>query len=165
MYLFCELKKIVFCKYLFLRMASFWKFRVYKFQCQRKKNKKKTIESRDIQLMFLSRTTERKAGHDGKTVVIVWFWKKVELDQHFLCIFFFVYFREIWTLRILSVYLFSRMSFKRTFWFYLILQNRLNSHNTRKNINAKISTLKVDIARIPIRWRHQKLRIVFKKQF
>ena len=120
---FCELKKIVFCEYLFLRMASFWKFRVYKFQRQRKKNKKRTVESRDIQLMFLSRSTERKAGHDGKTVVIVWFWKKVELNQHFLCIFFFVYFREIWTLCILSVYLFSRMSFKRTFWFCLILQN------------------------------------------
>ena len=27
-----ELKKIVFREYLFLRMASFWKFRVYQFQ-------------------------------------------------------------------------------------------------------------------------------------
>ena len=28
---------------------------------------KKTIESRDIRLMFLSRSTEKQAGHDGKT--------------------------------------------------------------------------------------------------
>ena len=51
-------------------MASFWKFRVYEFQLQGKKNKEKTVESRDIRLMFLSRLTERQAGHDGKTVVI-----------------------------------------------------------------------------------------------
>ena len=53
-------------------MASFWKIRVYKFQPRRKKNKKKTVESRDIRLMFLSKPADRKAGHDGKTVVIDW---------------------------------------------------------------------------------------------
>ena len=37
---------------------------------QRKKNKKKTVESRDISLMFVSRSTERQAGLDGKTAVI-----------------------------------------------------------------------------------------------
>ena len=67
---FCELKKIVFREYLFLQMASFWKFRDYKFQPQRKKNKKKTVESTDVWRMFLSRSTERQAGHDGKTFVI-----------------------------------------------------------------------------------------------
>ena len=41
-------------------------------QPQRKKNKTK-IQSRDFWLMFLSRSTERQAGHDGKTVVIDWF--------------------------------------------------------------------------------------------
>ena len=39
-------------------------------QPQRKKNEKETVESGDIQLMFLSRSTERQAGHDGETVVI-----------------------------------------------------------------------------------------------
>ena len=39
-------------------------------QPQRKKNKKKTVELRDIRL-FLSRSTERQTGHDGKIVVIV----------------------------------------------------------------------------------------------
>ena len=43
----------------FWRMASFWKFRVYKFQVQRKKNRKKTAESRDIRLLFLPTSTER----------------------------------------------------------------------------------------------------------
>ena len=38
-------------------------------QPQRKKNNKKTEESRDI-LIFLLRSTERQANHDGKTVVI-----------------------------------------------------------------------------------------------
>ena len=38
-------------------------------QPQRKKNKEKVVELRDIQL-FLSGSAERQAGHDGKTVVI-----------------------------------------------------------------------------------------------
>ena len=81
---FCELKKnrilwvlilengksLKFREYLSLRMTSFWKFWVYKFQPQGKKNKEDTVESRDIRLMFLLRSTERQAGHDGKTVVI-----------------------------------------------------------------------------------------------
>ena len=58
-------------------MAKFWKFWVYKFQYQRNKNKKKIVESRGIELMFLSRSTERQAGHNGKTVVIDWLYKKL----------------------------------------------------------------------------------------
>ena len=34
-----------------------------------KKNKRNTVESRDIQLMFLSRSTKRPAVHDEKTVI------------------------------------------------------------------------------------------------
>ena len=34
------------------------------------KIKEKTVESSGIQLMFLSRSTEKQAGHDGKTIVI-----------------------------------------------------------------------------------------------
>ena len=67
---FCELKKLVFCEYLFLRMASFWKFWVYKFKPQSKKNKKETVESRDIRL-FLSKSTERQAGHDEKLLLLI----------------------------------------------------------------------------------------------
>ena len=40
------------------------------FQYHRKQNKKKAVESRDTRLIFLSRSMERQAGHDGKTVVI-----------------------------------------------------------------------------------------------
>ena len=56
---------------IFLQMASFWKFSVYKFQPQRKKNKKKIVESRDIWLMFLSRSIERQAGHDNKMLLLI----------------------------------------------------------------------------------------------
>ena len=38
-------------------------------QPPKKKNKRNTIESRNIQLMFLSRSTKRPAVHDEKTVV------------------------------------------------------------------------------------------------
>ena len=48
----------------------FCEWQVYKFQPQSKKNSKKTVESRDIWPMFLSRSTERQAVHYGKTVVI-----------------------------------------------------------------------------------------------
>ena len=39
----------------------------------KKKNKKKTVESSDIWLIFLSRSMEKQAGHYGKTGVIDWF--------------------------------------------------------------------------------------------
>ena len=62
-------------------IGNFGKFRVYKFQPQRKKNKKRTAESRDIWLMFLLKSTERQAGHNRKTVVIDRFLKKNELTK------------------------------------------------------------------------------------
>ena len=43
---------------------------VREISASRKKNEKKTVESRDIRLIFLSRSTERQAGHNGKTVAI-----------------------------------------------------------------------------------------------
>ena len=69
---FCELKKSYFARTYFFRMATFWKCQVYKFQPHRKQNKKKAVESRDMKLIFLPRSMERQAGHDGKTV-IDWF--------------------------------------------------------------------------------------------
>ena len=45
---FCELKKIIFPEYLFYANGKFWKFRVYKFQPHRIKDKKKTVESEDM---------------------------------------------------------------------------------------------------------------------
>ena len=36
----------------------------------KKKNKKKTVESSDIWLIFLSRSMEKQAGHYGKTGVV-----------------------------------------------------------------------------------------------
>ena len=56
---------------------------------------KKEYSSRDIRQMFLSRSTERQAGNDGKTVVIGLILKKKKkkkgawINQHFLCIFIF----------------------------------------------------------------------------
>ena len=98
---FCELKKIVCRKYLFLQMANFWKFNVYKFQ-------------------------PRQAGHDKKKLLLLIDSKKAELTNIFWAHFFFVYlFQEIWILCIFSVYLFSGMQFKGKFCVYLILQNRL----------------------------------------
>ena len=73
-------------------MASFWKFWVYTFQPQNK-NKKKTVESGDIWLMILSRSTERQAGHDEKS----YHWlilKKAELTNIFLLFFFYFIFRK-----------------------------------------------------------------------
>ena len=87
---FYELAKIVFCKYLSLQMTSFWKFRLCKFQPQREKNKKKTVESRDIWLMFLSRSPEMQAGHGWKKC----YWlilKKPELTNIFYAYFFCVF--------------------------------------------------------------------------
>ena len=69
----CELKKSCFvCPYFCEWLVSL-KFRVYKFQPQRKKNKKKTVKSSDTWLMFLSKSTEKQASHNGKIVVIDWF--------------------------------------------------------------------------------------------
>ena len=47
--------------------------------------------------------------------------KKSRINQHF---FSCIYFREIWILRIVCVYLFSRMPFSRKFRVYLISRNR-----------------------------------------
>ena len=63
-------------------MASFWKFRVYKFHPQRKKNKKKTVESWDMRLMFLWRETEKQEGHDERLLLLM-ILKKTELTNIF----------------------------------------------------------------------------------
>ena len=44
---------------------------------QRKKNKKKSSWIKGIRLIFLPISTERQTGHDGKTVVIDWLWKRL----------------------------------------------------------------------------------------
>ena len=86
---FCKLKKSYFTITYFLRMASFWKCEVYKFHLHRKQNKKKTLESRDVRLIFLSRSVERQAGRNGKTVVTDWFFKKSWINQHYLNLWIF----------------------------------------------------------------------------
>ena len=116
---FQELKKVIFCEYLFSRMASFWKCQVYKFKPQRKKNKKNTVESRDIQLMFLSRSIER-----WKNCCYWLILKKAGLTSIFCAYFFCIYFCKIWILCIFGVYLLSQMLFKRKFHVYLILRNQ-----------------------------------------
>ena len=52
------------------------KISILLISAQRKKNKKKTVESMEIQIMILSRSTKRQEGHNEKTVVIDWFQKK-----------------------------------------------------------------------------------------
>ena len=100
----------------FLPVASFWKFWVCKFYPPPKKNKKKTVESRDIWLTCLSRSTGRQAGHNGKTRVT-----ECELINIFCAyIFLYVHFCEIWILCIFFLYLFSWMPFKRKFCVHLI---------------------------------------------
>ena len=75
--------------------------------------------------MFLPRSMERQAGHDGETVFIDRFQKKVELIKIF-CAYFLscIYYHQILLLCIFAVYLFSQMPFKRKFRVYLNLQNR-----------------------------------------
>ena len=63
--------------------------------------------------MFLSRSTERQAGNDGKTV-------DSQQQQKKPTIFLYIF----WISCIFRVYLFSRMTFKRKFRVYLILRNR-----------------------------------------
>ena len=90
---------LLFCEYLFLWKTKFWKFRVNNFQPKRKNNKKKTDESRDIWLIFLSRSTERQEGHNRKPVA---FDSNKQLNEPTLFVLFFFFFffyfcfREIW---------------------------------------------------------------------
>ena len=100
------------CKYLFLWMASFWKFWVYKFQPQRIKNKKNTVGSRDIWLMFLSISTGRQAGHGGKTC----YWlilKDSELTNIFCAYFLYAF---LWNMNFVHnwhVFIFVNAVYKR----------------------------------------------------
>ena len=73
---FCKLKKIVFPENLFLRMASFWKFAFINFNPKDKRLRKRQL-NQGMRLIFLSRSMEKQAGHNGKTVVIDWFQKKL----------------------------------------------------------------------------------------
>ena len=116
-------KKILFREYLFLQMEIFENFKFINFSPKEKRIRKR-LESRDIRLIFLSRSTERQAGHNGRTVAIDWFQKKAELTNVF-CTYFFVFiFGKYEFFCILSVYLFSKMLFKRKFCVYIIFLNR-----------------------------------------
>ena len=90
----------------------FENFEFISFSPKEKRITKKTVESRDIRLMFLSRSTERQAGHDGKTVVIDWFLKKSWYSQKILRIFFLFFFVNLFLtnvnfLHIWRVFIFS----------------------------------------------------------
>ena len=135
------LKRTIFCVCLYFVGIYFWEWQVLKISSFKiSAPKKKTGELRDIRLMFLSRSTEKQAGHD-------WYWFIIDLllidsknlAELILCIF--------------SVNLFSQMPFKRKFCVYLILWNRSKF--------ATNITLKVDIIRIAIWWPYQKLRKCF----
>ena len=72
---------------------------------KQKKNKKKTVESKNIRLMFL--TTGRPRW---KNLLLIL--KKAE-KKHFLCIFFVYLFSQSMNLCICGVYLFSGVPFNR----------------------------------------------------
>ena len=81
---FCEVKQIVFHEYLFLRMASFWKFWLYWFNRKKERIRKRQLNQGSCSSFFLSRSSQRHAGNDGKTVVIDWFWVKISRVFNFL---------------------------------------------------------------------------------
>ena len=60
------LQRIIFCVYLsYFASTYFCERQVFQnFEFLNFSHYKKTVESRDIQLMFLSRTTKKQAGHD-----------------------------------------------------------------------------------------------------
>ena len=116
---FCELKKIVFREYLFLRMTSFWKFRVYEL-------KKKTVESRDIPLIFCQDQRKGRQVTMEKLLLLIGFEKKTELTNILcICAYFLpcICSWEVWIFCIISVYLFLKMPFQRKLCVYLILRN------------------------------------------
>ena len=120
---FCDLKKIAFRGYLFLRIASFWKFREYLFQTQRKKNKKKKVELRDIRLMFLSRSTKRQAGHEWKVIVIDS--KKSWINQRFCEHIFRVFVFTKYEFYVYLAWIYFRERRLKTIRVYLILWSQL----------------------------------------
>ena len=130
-------------------MACFWKFRFYKFQPQRKKNKKKSVESRYIRLMFLSRSTERQAGQYGKTCYWLIDSKKSWINQHFLrtLIFVYLFLRNMNCCAYLACIYFRECLLKENFaciWFCEIDQHLWDS---RKYVRAEIRALKVRFSR------------------
>ena len=117
------LKRTIFCVYLFYFASTYFcEWQVFEFLNFRAP-KKKTAELRDIRL-FLSVSTEERAGRDLYWFIIdLLLIDSKNLAELILCIFFCV-FCEIWIFCIISVYLFSRMPFKRKSCMYLILRNR-----------------------------------------
>ena len=119
---FRELKKIVLREYLFLRLAaSFLKFRVYKFQPQRKKIRQLNQGT----FGFLSRSTQQKDRQVTMEKLLLLILKKAELTKLF-CAYFFsckYYFREYEFCVYLACIYFRKCRLKENFA-YLILQNR-----------------------------------------
>ena len=132
---------IEFRRYLFLQMASFWTFLVYKFQPPKKDSWIKG---------YLANVAVKINGKTGRAQEKNWFFidllltdskNLAELISFNLYNFFpFIYFRELWILCILSVYLFSRMLLKRKFCVYLILWNQpkfVQKINTQKLVHLR----------------------------
>ena len=66
--------------------------------------------------MFLSRSTEKQAGHDLYWFIIdLLLIDSKNLAELILCIYFFVYFVKYEFFCIFNVYLFSQMPFKKSF--------------------------------------------------
>ena len=79
---FCELKKSYFASTYFCEWQVFENFEFINFTPPKKKNKKKTVESWDMRLMFLWRETEKQEGHDERLLLLM-ILKKTELTNIF----------------------------------------------------------------------------------
>ena len=84
--------------------------------------KKNTVEPRDIRL-FLSRSTEKQAGHHSYWLIIDLLLIDSKTQLNYFYAYFFCAFREIWILCIFSMYLSLRVPLKRKFCVYFILRN------------------------------------------
>ena len=137
-----------FCEYLSLRMASFWKFWLYKFQPQGKRNKKKTVESRDFRLMFCQDQRKDRQVTMEKLLLLIDS-KKSWIDQKclYICFCEFIFAKYEFSAYLACIY-FRECLLKENFaciWFCEINQT---SRNSRKYVHAKISTFKADKNRI-----------------
>ena len=120
--MYLRAKKSYFGSTYFCEWQVFENFELINFNPKEKI--KKTVESRDIRLMLLSRSTKRQAGHDGKTVND-WFQKKAELTNIFWAYFFHMFIiRKYEFCANLTCIYFRECCLKRKLCVYLILQNR-----------------------------------------
>ena len=110
--------------------------------------------------MFLSRSTEKQAGHDLYWFIIdLLLIDSKNLAELILCIFFSCISWNMIFFAYLTCIYFRKYRLKKVLRIFKFVKS---TKIREKNIHTKISTINVDI-RTPIRWHHQKLRIIKNK--